>query len=128
MTETTEPETSAPPDLTADVESVNVLVRRSGCTVRDATLTLQGMSRADQQAFAASKKPNLQLAIDEDIRASLRLLEAAAIDPTDACRLGAPKHGDPPTWGDVVARMCTAGQAGEVPGLIEREKKKRGAA
>lgn len=114
-------------DLTPDVQSVRRLVRRTGCSIREAEITLGGKLRAQQQALGRAGAVDRDRVKAVDLEAALGQLKAQKIEHTEPCPFGAPKKGPAPTWGDVVARLVLAGQAGDVATIIARAKA-RGAA
>lgn len=128
-------ETTKPPakpehratDLSADGAAVNMLVRRTGCTIREATCQLEGKPGDAQRKIAAHAKAEPEHARKAELAEALAQLKAAGIDAADPCPFGAPKRGPCPTWGDVVARLVCSGQAGDVATIIARAKA-RGAA
>jgi hypothetical protein len=118
-------------DLTASTEAVNMLVKRSGCTIREAGLALAGRSLEQQDRIARSggieavdgdyRQINLRRgAQDEALKDALAKLKSAGIDPAAPCPFGAPKSGTVPTYGDVVARMIYGGRASQVDQLVAR--------
>jgi hypothetical protein len=123
MAETTDTEPRAPAemiDTTPDVASVNLLVKRSGCSVREAEITLGGRTRDEQRAIAALGKADLKRVRTHDINAALELLRDAGVEHDAPCPFGAPRNGPTPTWGDVVARMVCAGESVSIPALLKR--------
>jgi hypothetical protein len=110
----------SPPDTSADVRSVNRLVRRTGCTIREATLQLEGKPLDEQSAIATRGKPDRTPAREAALADTLKLLGAAKIGASEPCPFGAPKRGPIPTWGEVVARMVSAGEEASLPALLKR--------
>lgn len=108
--------------IAPDVASVNVLVRRTGCTIREAEITLAGKPIAEQEKIAATGRANLELVLALDLEAGLEQLTKAGIKHDEPCPFGAPASGAPPTWGDVVARLVFAGEQVSIAALVKRAK------
>lgn len=116
------PEAARVPDTSADVAAVNLLVRRCGCSIHEATLQLEGKPAEAQRKIAAHAKADPEPARKAALADALAQLKAAGINASEPCPFGAPKHGAVPTWGDVVARLVYAGQASGVETIVARAK------
>lgn len=117
------PRAPTPPSSSSvDVASVNVLVKRTGCTIREAEITLAGRPIAEQEKIAATGKPDRELVLALDLEAGLEQLTKAGIKHDEPCPFGAPASGPVPTWGDVVARLVFAGEQVSIALLIKRAK------
>lgn len=113
------PKPAAPRQTGPSAELVNRLVKRTGCSIREATITLTALPSKEQEAIAAGGRIDYEAVRASDLERALALVTGAGFRPDQPCPYGAPK-GKEWTWGDACKVAVDSGRLSNLAELLKR--------
>lgn len=113
------PKPPAPRHAGPPHELVNRLVSRTGCTIREAEITLRTLPRPEQEAIAAGGRVDYEQVRAADLERALALVAGAGLRPDQPCPYGAPKGGEW-TWADACKQTVDSGRLSNLAELLKR--------